>query len=369
MVAPSLSDGVKSLIGASISENTKRAYGRSLAELEEWLVGRSLNDALFAEYLLFLFEEPPIGCGLAPASIGMVATAVGFQARLAGVDSPVGAISLRALAGIRREGRDRIRGQVSGISKEKADTVVCSLSNGGPVSEKPSVHLRDAVMVALMSDCLLRVSELHSLRVSDLSVEESDGSGLLCVRHSKTDQGGEGAVLFVGSKTVGHVRDWLGRLAGLRAHQGLGDLAPESYVFVRVRRGDVVDADPAPLARVSVARILKAYGAVFLPEGKRVSTHSLRMGRGQSLAQMGGPPLWKCRRRAGGSLRLCLRPTLAVRGLLVGRLADGEGVGIRHEPSARGQRATRGAIARRRRSWNSPRTFCSWSGCPSSLWD
>jgi len=106
-VAPPLSDGVKSLIGASISENTKRAYGRSLAELEEWLVGRPLDDALFAEYLSFLFEDAPEGRGLAPASIGMVVAAVGFKARLAGVDSPVGAISLRALAGIRREGRDR----------------------------------------------------------------------------------------------------------------------------------------------------------------------------------------------------------------------------------------------------------------------
>ncbi|MCY4224295.1 MAG: tyrosine-type recombinase/integrase [Bacteroidetes bacterium] len=322
-VAQPLYNGVKSMIGASISENTKRAYGRSLAELEEWLVGRPLDDALFAEYLSFLFEDAPEGRGLAPASIGMVVAAVGFKARLAGVDSPVGAISLRALAGIRREGRDLGRGQVSGISWDKADTMVCSLSNGGPVSEKPSVKLRDAAMVALMSDCLLRVSELLSLRVSDLSVEESDGSGLLCVRHSKTDQEGEGAVLFVDSKTVGHVRDWFGRLSGLRDRQGLGDLAPESYVFVRVRRGDVVDADPSPLRRVLVARILKAYGAVFLPEGQRVSTHSLRVGSAQSLAQRGAS------------------------------LVEMQEAGRWKSPSmpasySRGQRAARGAVARLR---------------------
>jgi len=276
-----LSDGVKSLVGSSISENTRRVYGRALAELQAWLDGRALDDALFAEYLSFLFALPPDGRGLAPSSIGMVVAAVGFQSRLAGVESPVGAISQRTLAGVRREGRDRGRGQVCGISWDKADALVCGLSNGEPLSEKPSVNLRDAAMVSLLSDCLLRVSELLALRVRDLSVE-SDGSGLLSIHHSKTDQEGEGAVLFVGASTVGHVQNWLARLKSLR-----GDLPAESFLFVRVRRGGVVDDDPAPLTRVSVARILKSYGRLVLPDGQRVSTHSLRVGSAQSLAERG----------------------------------------------------------------------------------
>ena len=100
-------------------------------------------------------------------------------------------------SGLRREGKDRGRGQVQGLQWGQADTAAAVASNGG----QSLAGLRDAALIAVMSDCLLRVSEAVALQVDGLQLE-SDGTGRLTIGQSKTDQEGEGAVLFVGAPTV-----------------------------------------------------------------------------------------------------------------------------------------------------------------------
>ncbi len=67
--------------------------------------------------------------------------------------------------------------------------------------------LRDALLIRVMSDCLLRVSEAEALDVADIAFSDSGGS--VTVRRSKTDQGGGGVVLYVGPKTARLARNWL----------------------------------------------------------------------------------------------------------------------------------------------------------------
>ena len=64
--------------------------------------------------------------------------------------------------------------------------------------------LRDAALLAVASDGLLRVSEIAALDVGDVQAE-ADGSGRLLVGESKTDQEGQGAVLYLGALTVQRV--------------------------------------------------------------------------------------------------------------------------------------------------------------------
>ena len=71
--------------------------------------------------------------------------------------------------------------------------------------------LRDAALLAVASDGLLRVSEVAALDVGDMQAE-ADGSGRLLVGESKTDQEGQGAVLYLGALTVSRVSAWLGPL-------------------------------------------------------------------------------------------------------------------------------------------------------------
>ena len=80
----------------------------ALRRLHDWLDGRSLDDATLAEYLAARFEA-----GHSPAVAGQVVAAVRFYAKLGDQASPIGPATARVLAGFRREGRARSRGEAS----------------------------------------------------------------------------------------------------------------------------------------------------------------------------------------------------------------------------------------------------------------
>ena len=209
----------RALAAASLAPATRRAYVRTLERLEGWLAGRTLEDGSLADYLAQLFDV-----GRSPAVAGQVVAAVRLRAKLAGTTLPAGPATGRVLAGFRREGRGR--GQ----------------------------------------------SEIAALSVADLALEE-DGSGRIAIRHSKTDQEGEGAVAYVGAPTVQHVGAWLA--------------APEledGSMFRRVRTGDVVGSGRLGVRTVRAIITRRARDAGV--EG-RVSGHSLRIGAAQSLAAAG----------------------------------------------------------------------------------
>ena len=108
------------------------------------------------------------------------------------------------LAGLRREGKGRGRGQVDGVRFSEVDTAAALAANdGGSVA-----GLRDAALLAVASDGLLRVSEVAALDIGDVQAEP-DGSGRLVVGESKTDQEGQGVVLYLGALTVQRVNAWL----------------------------------------------------------------------------------------------------------------------------------------------------------------
>ena len=82
---PAVRERAHELVAASVSVNSRRAYEGTLRRLRDWLDGRSLADATLAEYLVARFEA-----GHSPAAE-------------------------RVLAGFRREGQTRGRGQVVGV--------------------------------------------------------------------------------------------------------------------------------------------------------------------------------------------------------------------------------------------------------------
>ena len=186
-----VSDGLDRLFRASIAPATYRLYERALTALDEALGSQPVTDQALAEYLAGLHAA-----GRAPATIAIVPAAVRFRAKLEDQPSPAGPLTARAMAGIRREGRDRGRGQAQGVGFSKADAAaVLAAAQGGLGG------LRDAALILTASDGLLRVSEVAALEVGDVTAEE-DGSGRLQVRRSKTDQEGRGAVLFLGEETL-----------------------------------------------------------------------------------------------------------------------------------------------------------------------
>ena len=222
--AATLTPAAAALARASISENTRRAYQSALDRLQAFLreQGRDLaplTDRQLAGYLGARHEA-----GAAPASASLAVAAVRFLAKTTGQPSPAGPLTGRVMAGIRRQGKDRGRGQVAGIQWSQADTAAALASNG----DGDLAGLRDAALMALMSDGLLRAGEATALRAEHLALEE-DGTGRLTLEHSKTDQEGVGAVLFVGAPTARRLRAWM-RAAGIES----------GPLFRRVRRGGVI---------------------------------------------------------------------------------------------------------------------------------
>ena len=258
-----ISAGARELAAASISANTRAAYQGQLQRLYDYLDGQPLTDDTLAEYLTSLHDV-----GKSPAVAGQLVAAVRFQSKTTGQPSPVGPVSQAVLAGLRRKGKGRGRGQVKGVRWRDADIMAALAANGND----SLAGLRDASIIATMSDAMLRVSELCALVVEDV-IFEPDGSGRLTIRFSKSDPEGKGAVQYLGPRTVKRIRAWLEK-AGFST----------GPLFRRVRRGDVCGNQPLSVSGLRL--MLKRRAAAADIEG-RVSGHSLRVGSAQSLVANG----------------------------------------------------------------------------------
>ena len=251
-----ISDSTKGLIKAGVSENTLRAYRRALDSLSSWL-NAPLDDAVLAEYITHLHQS-----GKSPSTIAQAVAAVKWQAKNLNITDAVGAITTRTLAGIRREGKDRGRGQVDGLVWN--DVVrVCATAE----ASRTLAGLRDSAMINLMSDCLLRISEVVAVNVGDVK------SGVLHVRSSKTDQTGRGEALYICESTRRVLRRWL-RRSGIE----------RGALFRRVRYHQHLGK--GRLSVVGARDAIKRWAHEAGVEGF-ISGHSLRVGSAVSLARAG----------------------------------------------------------------------------------
>ena len=261
-----VAEGERRLAAAGdVGENTRRAYESALRGLDAWLrehrPGEAPNDALLAEYLAVLAAQ-----GRSVSSAAQVVAAVKGRAKLHGDDSPAGEKTAEALRRYRRLACAG-RGQVRGISWEEADRMRDLAASAGDVR-----GLRDAALISMASDALLRVSEVSNVQVGDVAFED-DGSARLLLRRSKTDRGGRGTLLFLGPRTAELVREWA-TAAGIT----------QGPLFRRIHRSGSVASQGMGTASVRRVIVRRAEAAGI---SGRVSGHSLRVGSAQSLAKRG----------------------------------------------------------------------------------
>ena len=254
------------LVEKSFAENTIRNRKQALKQFQEWLQGREIRDGLLAAYITHLHNE-----GKAPGTISIAVSAVKWllKHRNGGqlVELP---ITSATLSGIRREGRDRGRGQRNGLTWKEVERICAVQEADGTLR-----GLRNSAILRVMSDGLLRISEVTELRISDLE------DNTLRLRFSKTDQEGTGEHLYLCEDTRKIVTEWLER----------SELT-EGYLFRRMTaRGDNLYRDkntgePCALTHDGVRRIIKSCAArVGLSD--KISGHSARIGSAVSLAQAG----------------------------------------------------------------------------------
>ena len=204
-------------------------------------------------------------------------------------------ITSATLSGIRREGKDRGRGPRNGLTWREVEKI-CGVQE----AEGTLRGLRNSAILRVMSDGLLRISEVTELRIDDLE------DTTLRVRFSKTDQEGQGEYLYLCDDTRQIIGKWL-EWSGLT----------EGYLFRRMTaRGDNLYRDketgePSHLTDDGVRKIIKSCAArVGLKD--RISGHSLRIGELRSLWHSQGRPSLTFKLRIAGKTPQCRHTTPAL---------------------------------------------------------
>ena len=182
------------LAAHSVSANTRAAYRCALRQFDTWRGAAPATDATLAAYLGWLFEQ-----GRAPATAALGVAAVTFRATLAG--TPVrGPQTDRVLAGFRRDGADRGRGQAAPLRADGLAAILATADRPrvtGRGREAGAVAARrgalDTALAAVLFQGGLRRGDAAALEWRDVAPATTAGAILVTVRRSKTDQEGTAA--------------------------------------------------------------------------------------------------------------------------------------------------------------------------------
>ena len=184
------------LASASLAPSTKRAYAGALHRLQQWLDRHQqpLTEYALSNYLTELFEYEM----KSPATCSLVVASVECQAKLTETASPIGRRTHAVLGGIRRQGRERGRGQNDALTYEHVIKILTTCQQPRKLNKKrESVSgtrrrgLVDGALVSLAFMAGLRRSEIAELEWRDLTPGTEDEHLVVKVRSSKTDHEGK----------------------------------------------------------------------------------------------------------------------------------------------------------------------------------
>lgn len=129
------------------------------------------------------------------------------------------------------------------------------------------IEIRDKAVMWLASDTWCRGSELSAFRVKDL-IRQEDGSSLMFVHRSKTDQYGQGAYAFLSEPGTYAVLNWI----------ETAELDPDDPILTKSQRG----GKRTPLDPKTISKIVKRVSG-----RQDVSVHSMRVGGVQDAFRLG----------------------------------------------------------------------------------
>lgn len=254
--------------GLAYSANTVRAMA---ADWRVWTTYCSANGVTALPATLDdlrRFLQDSVAAGKKRATLNRYLSTLASMHRMADVPWPVDTQAGRLMwKAIRRQLTER-QEQATGLTSDAIESVVQSLD---PSKLRDA---RDAALLSLAYETMARASELVALTLNDVDCEP-DGSGRVLIRRSKTDQEGEGALLYLSPPSWNLVQRWVAEAE-----------ISEGPLFRAVPRAKVPKAGAA-LSERDISRIFKArVGAAGLDTFK-ISAHSTRVGPAQDLLAAG----------------------------------------------------------------------------------
>lgn len=268
VAAPLLLDEIaaaRSYRAQAKAANAIRAYTSDWAQFEGWCWERHLEPLPARHEAVATYLAALALAGKADSTIGRHLAAIGWKHRQEGLVSPVQrderVVIADTLAGIRREQRARPSARKSAITARELAAMIAAAEGEGTRS------IRDRAIMALGLAAALRRSELVMLEWRD--VEMVDKGLKLTLRHSKTDQDGEGQVIAVPAgktlKPVERLRAWLA-VRGSSAGPLFTQIDPQARVV------------ESAMSDRSIARLIQKYAERVGLDPETIGGHSLRAG-------------------------------------------------------------------------------------------
>ncbi len=254
----------KAAIGA-FSENTERARKADWKIFETWCdTNHKISLPAAAETLVDFIDAQAEAKKV--ATIKRYLTTIATAHKVAGLNNPVQNEFIRlAVRRISRKKGTRQK-QASGFNWSQINLALQSLD------DSPRSHL-DKALICVSYDTLCRRSETTFIRIEDIEYA-NDGSAVVTIVKSKTDQTGEGCVKYLSHTSVEYLKIWL-------EYSGI----TEGFVFRGLNRwGQVL---PHALSGEGVTRSFKRVAQKTGLAIESISGHSTRVGACQDLVSAG----------------------------------------------------------------------------------
>lgn len=286
VLAPDVADLIDRLEGyaraaaGAFADNTIRALGADSRTFAAWCRANSLSFLPAAPGTVADFIDAQAAIK-APATVARYRSSIAALHRAAGVANPcLDEVVRLAIRRMNRAYGTRQR-QAEPLNRPSIDRMLTKKTPdrqhrriaeaGRPV---PLIALRNAALLAIAYDTLLRRSELVALLAEDLQRAE-DGSGTILVRRSKGDQEAAGAVKYLAPDTVGHARAWL-----------IGAGVSHGPLFRPITKGGRPGA--GALGSQEVRRLFRDVAAAAgVKLARTPSGHSTRVGAAQDMIAAG----------------------------------------------------------------------------------
>jgi site-specific recombinase XerD len=248
----------------ALAEATARALRSDIRLFSDWCAEQG-RVALPAEVDTVVAFIDAMAETRKAASVRRYVSSIATMHKVAGLADPTKAEASRlALRRMARAVGTRQK-QAAPIGQREADRIEATAGN-------TPADLRNVALVLTMRDMLARRSEVVAVDLEHVTFN-ADGSATVLVERSKTDQTGEGVVLWLGPATVDAIRRWT-QAAGITSGALFRSVNKAGKPGGRLPEGDV-------------ARILKRVAARAGLDASRVSGHSARVGMAQDLAAAG----------------------------------------------------------------------------------
>ena len=255
-----IADAPRVLSGGQLSDSTQENYLRALQRFRVWAEERGvrdLHDWILSLYLGYLYRQ-----GVSASTAVLAGTALTCLAKHLMRPSPVGPYTRIALSCYRRQVPCGCRGPAGLVSRAEVRAAARAADTGSDLG------YRDAALLFVAFDGLLRSSEAAALKVQDLEWQKPDSVRL----HVRARNGQTGRCIRLRPSTIRRLRRWLNSPFSL----------PAAPLFPRM---DAWHWALGKITRQGINQIVRnRFGAIGI---KGISAQSLRAGGARALAMDG----------------------------------------------------------------------------------